>query len=399
MGGSKSARRERTRRILYVEGNTDGTVGGSYFSLLHLVSRLDRSRFQPVVVFSTENELISRFLSADVEVIVRKPLAPVVFGWRAARLVAKLANFLLGLVVEPMRLMALLRRERVVLVHLNNGIIKNHPWMVAAWLARIPCVNHERGINPGFLLRARLLARTLDAVICISGAVHRSLLANGLSNLPMVTIHNGLDVAEMRLTRLPGEIRNELGLDHECRLIGMIGHIRAWKGQEIVVEAMASLRDDFPDLVCLFIGDVSPEERGYQVKLTKQIVAMGLSGRVLFTGHRPDVANYINALEIQVHASIAPEPFGRVLLEAMALAKPVVASGDGAVPEIVVDELTGLLFEPGNPNSLASCLRRLLLNRDEAMAMGREGRRRLEESFSIEQSALQVEELYERLLN
>jgi glycosyltransferase involved in cell wall biosynthesis len=314
-------------------------------------------------------------------------------------LVAKFLNFLLGMVVEPVRLMALLRRERISLVHLNNGIIKNHPWMLAAWISRTPSVNHERGINPSFLPRARLLARTLDAVICISGAVYRSMLANGLGHLPMVTIHNGLDVAAMRVTRLPEEIHAEFGLGRDCRLIGMIGHIRSWKGQEIVVQAMAALRDEFPELVCLMIGDVSQEEREYRNRLARQIDDLGLSGRVLITGNRPDVANYINALAIQVHASIAPEPFGRVLLEGMALAKPLVASRNGAVPEIVLEGITGLLFEPGDPASLAISLRTLLSDRDAALAMGREGRRRLERCFTIQQSTSQVEALYQRLLS
>jgi glycosyltransferase involved in cell wall biosynthesis len=302
------------------------------------------------------------------------------------------------MVIEPVRLVTLLRRERIALVHLNNGIIMNHPWMVAAWISRTPSVNHERGINASFLPRARLLARTLDAVICISGAVYRSMLANGLGHLPMVTIHNGLDVSAVRVTRLPEEIRAEFGLDQHCRLVGMIGHLRAWKGQDILVQAMAALRDDFPELVCLMIGDVSPEEREYRDKLTMQIDDLGLTGRVLITGNRPDVANYINALEIQVHASIAPEPFGRVLLEAMALAKPLVASRGGAVPEIVIDGITGLLFEPGNPASLAISLRDLLSDCDAALAMGRAGRRRLEACFTIQQSTSQVEGLYQKLL-
>jgi glycosyltransferase involved in cell wall biosynthesis len=398
MNRNRPGRRSAPKRILYVEGNTDGTVGGSYFSLLLLASRLDRNRFQPVVVFATDNELIPRFRSAGIETMVRRPQRPIAFRWPAARFVAKFLNFILGAIVEPGRLVVLMRRERVALVHLNNGIIKNHAWMVAAWIARLPCVSHERGINAGFLPRARLLARSLDAVICISGAVHRSMLANDLGHLPLMTIHNGLDVDEMRVTRAANDIRAELGLNPGSRLIGMIGHIRAWKGQEILVKAMALLKDEFPDLVCLLVGAISPEEQWYQARLERQIDASGLAGRILITGNRPDVANYINALEIQVHASVAPEPFGRVLLEAMALSKPLVASRDGAVPEIVVDGATGMLFEPGNPVSLAACLRRLLLRPAEALAMGQEGRRRLEQSFSVKKCTMQVESVYEGLL-
>jgi glycosyltransferase involved in cell wall biosynthesis len=109
--------------------------------------------------------------------------------------------------------------------------------------------------------------------------------------------------------------------------------------------------------------------------------------------------NYINALDIQVHASIDPEPFGRVLLEAMALSKPLVASNGGAVPEIVVHEHTGLLFEPGNPTALAAALRTLLADRPRAAAMGAAGRARLLAEFSIRHNVELTQALYERVLN
>ncbi|MGH8249493.1 MAG: glycosyltransferase family 4 protein [Steroidobacteraceae bacterium] len=385
-------------RILYVEGNVDGTVGGSYFSLLYLASRLDRSRFRPIVLFAAENELIHRFRAADIAVMVRRPARPfVISGW-LGRAAGKALNFLLGWVLEPVRLAALLRRERVSVVHLNNSIIKNHPWMLAAWVLRIPCVTHERGINPEYLARARLLARTQDAIICISGAVRDNMVALGLGKLPLVTIHNGLDPAAMRVTRTVEDIREELALDSRRRLVGLVGNLKAWKGQSIVVRALALLHHEFPDVVCLLIGGASPDEATFQAALMRLIEEQGLAGSVVWTGYRSDVANYINALEIQIHASISPEPFGRVLLEAMALAKPLIASSAGGVQEIVVDGETGLLFEPDNPASLASRLRTLLMQPARAAEMGRAGYERLVRSFSIDQHVREVEALYARIL-
>jgi glycosyltransferase involved in cell wall biosynthesis len=178
----------------------------------------------------------------------------------------------------------------------------------------------------------------------------------------------------------------------------MIGNVKAWKGQEIVIRALGLLRDDFPALVCVLIGDTSPDDAAYRKKIDALIERLGLRGRVLVTGHRTDVANYIAALEIQVHASIAPEPFGRVLLEGMAFGKPLVASGGGAVPEIVVHGQTGLLFEPGRPDSLASALRVLLNDPARAAAMGNAGRQRLAAEFSIQHNVSETQALYDRLL-
>jgi glycosyltransferase involved in cell wall biosynthesis len=385
-------------RILYVEGNVDGTIGGSYLSLLFLVSGLDRTRFDPLVVFARENKLIPRFHERNVRTLVRPPARTV--RWRGwwGRLCGKALNFARAVVWQPLRLAELLRREQVALVHLNNTVRLNHPWMIAAWLARVPCITHERGINDRFSRTDRLLVRRLRAVICISKAVEDNCAARGLAGVNLVTIHNGLDPAEMRVTRDADELRAELGVAPTARLIGLVGNIKRWKGQELVIHAMDQLRDEFPDVVCLLIGAASDDEPPYLERIERLIDRSGLQKRVLITGFRSDVANYVNLLEIQVHASTSPEPFGRVLLEAMALSKPLVASNAGGVPEIVVDGTTGLLFEPGNVDALAGCLRQLLRDPARGRMLGQAGRQRLEADFSVTANVARTQALYTALL-
>jgi glycosyltransferase involved in cell wall biosynthesis len=387
------------RRLLYVEGSDDGTIGGSHFSLLFLVSGLDQTRFTPLVVFATENALLPRFQATGARtLIVRFGAGPRPSG-RLARLVAKARNFCRTYLLLPRRLARILRRERIDLVHLNNSVTQNHAWMIAARLAGVPCITHERSIRPAFTARDRRLARDLRAVICISSAVRENFVALGLGDLPFVTIFNGLDPAQIHCTRSPADVRAEMGVAPDARLIGIVGRIVPWKGQEIVIRAMGLLREEFPDLACVLIGDTSPNARAHRERLAALTHAFGIASRVHITGFRKDVANYINALEIQVHASIHPEPFGRVLLEAMALSKPLVASNGGGVPEIVMHEHTGLLFEPGNPAALAAALRTLLADRPRAAAMGAAGRERLLAEFSVARNIELTRALYERLLN
>jgi len=387
-----------TRRILYVEGNVDGTVGGSYYSLFFLATGLDRSRFHPIVCFATETPFRDRLRSEGIDTIVVQMTAPFVVKGPLGRIASKAANFLLGLLVEPMRLARLLRKLDVSLLHLNNSITRNHPWMIAARMAGIPCITHERGINESFSTRSLWLARTLKAVICISAAVRDNFQERGLGDLPLVTIYNGLDPAAMTVSRGRDEILREFGIPAGARVTGIIGNIKPWKGQEVVIRAIAMLRTEFPDLHCLLIGDTAPDQADYRTSILDLIRELDLAERVFVTGFRADVANYVAALDIQIHASIAPEPFGRVLLEGMALAKPLVASGGGAVPEIVENGRSGLLFEPGSPAALADALRRLLLDPAAAVRMGQAGRERLEQHFSIRNNVAQTESLYERLL-
>lgn len=386
------------KRILYVEGNVDRTIGGSYFSLFYLVAGLDRERFEPIVVFATDNSLISSFNARGVQTIVRAPAQPTILWHGGGRILAKPVNFVRGWIVEPIRIAALLHRHRISLVHLNNGIIRNDSWVIAARLAGIPCITHERGIIPHFHPRDKFLAKRLDAIICISKAVHDNLVSSGFGGPKLTTIYNGLDPTEMRVTRSALEIRRELGVQPSARLIGIVGNIKKWKGQEVVIRAMASLHNFFPEVICLLIGDTPPHDSAYRATIHDLIRDSGLTDHVLITGFRTDVADYINALEIQIHASITPEPFGRVLLEGMALGKPLVASNVGAVPEIVLDGRTGLLFDPSRVDALIKCVHELLADPIRAQMLGRNGRSRLDERFSAATNARQTEHIYDELL-
>jgi glycosyltransferase involved in cell wall biosynthesis len=388
------------QRILYVEGNVDGTIGGSFFSLLFLASGVDRNRFEPIVVFAAPNGLLPRFHSAGIRTEI-VPLARSIKlpGGPAGRFLAKSLNFLRGALAEPARLAKLMKRERIDLLHLNNSIVRNHAWMIAARMAGIPCITHERGINDVFQPRARTLARYLRAVVCISGAVRDNFHARGLGGLPLVTIYNGLDPAEMKVTRTAADVRAEIGAPEGARLVGIVGNIKPWKGQEVVVRAMAELRSRYPDVICVLIGDTSPHELDYRDRVLSLARELGVQDQIRITGYRQDVANYVNVLEVQIHASIAPEPFGRVLLEAMALSKPMAASNGGAVPEILVHGSTGMLFEPGSHVDLARVLDHLLGDPARAAAMGVAGRARLDAEFSIARNIELTHQLYERVFS
>ncbi len=385
------------RRILYVEGNVDGTVGGSFFSLFYLVSRLDRSQYLPLVI-RADNPIISDFHAAGVETRVIPSRPAVVLPTPIGRIAAKVGNFLQGFALEPWALARMMRRERIELVHLNNSITRNHVWMIAARMARIPCVTHERGINPHYLKRSLTLGRGLDAVICISNAVRENFAELGIRGLKLATIPNALDPDELHVRRDPAQVRLEYGLSPERPLVGMVGNIKHWKGQEVLIRALATIRHRFPNVACLLIGDTPSDSADYGRHILELVKQLDLTDNVIITGYRKEVADYINAVQILVHASILPEPFGRVLLEGMALRRPLVASGGGAVPEIVTDGVTGLLFRPGDADHLAQCLERLLEDPTKARSMGEAGYRRLVDHFSIARNVSATQQLYDQIL-
>ena len=126
--------------------------------------------------------------------------------------------------------------------------------------------------------------------------------------------------------------------------------------------------------------------------------ALQLEARVEFTGFVHDVQAAIDQLQIVVHASTVGEPFGQVVIEGMAAGRPVIATNGGGIPEIVVDQVTGLLVPMNDARALAVGIASLLRNPAEARAMGDRGRRRVKDLFTIERSAKAVEQVYLDLL-
>lgn len=399
-----------SRRILYCESNADGTVGGSFYSLLFLVQGLDRKRYEPLVVFYRDHALVPVYREAGIDTRILPRPAPFQFASRLAagrglfalpgkllvpaQKLANLWRFLLRPVLDKYRY---LRRERIDLVHLNNSIIRNNDWMLAARLAGIPCMTHERGINRHYPRLARWLAPRLEAIVCISSAVADNLRHHGIPDHNFRIIFNGLDPDRVQASRSPQEVREAWRIPPAAPVIGMVGNIKEWKGQKSVILAVAELKGEFPDLRCFLVGDTAEADQPYRDRLEQLIREHRLQDNIIFTGYQSCVADFVNATDVVVHASVLPEPFGRVLIEAMALGKPLVGARDGAVPEIIVEGETGLMFTPDDPTDLARCIRQLLRDPETAKRMGTAGYRRLQQQFSIGSNIKKTTAIYDKV--
>lgn len=394
--------------ILYCEGNADGTVGGSFFSLLYLVRGLDKARYNPIVVFHHGNALIQKYNQAGIQTIVIPKPEPLVFRktggllWRAIspliRLIQKSVNFLRFFVMTGIQYACLLKKHQIRLLHLNNSITRNHDWMLGARLTGVRCITHERGINRHYSKMSRYFSTRLNAVICISNAVRDNLYRNGINPPNLHIIYNGIDPSLV----VPNQARECIRLRHSIgadqTIIGVIGNIKEWKGQETIIRAMPRIVARYPNVVCLLIGDTATGDQYYKDRLDQLIEKEKLEAQVMFTGYTDNVANYLDLLQIVIHTSSDPEPFGRVLIEAMSMKKPLIGTRAGAVPEIIDHGKTGLTFPPGNADALADAVLRLLDDPQEALCMGLAGYQRLYDNFLISVNVEKTERLYEKLL-
>lgn len=388
------------KNILYLEHNVDGTVGGSHFCLLEICRNLDRSRYQPIVCFYQENSLLPEFRESGAEVIVRAAMTPfrlrsTLFG-RLNRPLQALINMLKALIVRTSGWCIFLLQQRIRLVHINNACGYDHDLMFAAWLLRIPCVVHERGIQPSLPPATQFFSNRIDRIITISDAVHRNLLNKEISPAKLLRINDGIDTA--RLTQLTPieELRNTWNIPAGVPVIGIVGNIKVWKGQETVIRAMSRLQGDYPELRCLVVGSVS--DPIYKERLDRIIDEHRLHKAVTFTGYQKRPTDLISLFDIVIHASVDPEPFGIVLLEAMGKAKPVIATKLGGPLEIVVDGETGYLTRPQDDQELAERITKLLNDADTRTRMGRHGQERLLEKYTIQTNISKIEALYTELL-
>jgi len=250
-------------------------------------------------------------------------------------------------------------------------------------------------LNPFVGIVHYLLSGQQDMIIAISDHVARFTIARGVRDTARVRrVYHGLDPdASSSLDRDGLRIRAELGIGAADFLVGNVGRLAPQKGQRHLVAAMPLVVERVPTahLAIVGAGDLEPRLRD----LAREA---GVSERVHVLGPRRDVPAFMHAIDAFAMPSIW-EGFGIVLLEAMAAARPIVASRVATIPEVVLDGETGLLVPPGDSAALAEALVWLATERDGAAALGRAGRERLRRHFSLEKMVGDTETLYRELLD
>jgi glycosyltransferase involved in cell wall biosynthesis len=370
----------RACKLLFVEHFAE--PGGAQLSLLGHLRALDRTRYEPSVLFSTEGRMIERVAALGVRT-ARMPLSP--YSKR------QLPAFLLSTI----RLLGFLRRHRVDLLHANS-IRATLDALWAARLARVPIVAHIRDVREFRPVIESQLLRS-DRVIAISRAVHAAFRDHRerISIIP-----NGIDLETVRVSDADREaFRRQWKIPPGAPVIGMASRLNPEKGHLCFLEAAARILRERPETFFLIVGQPLFEgedeyERGLRQRVADSEV---LRQRVVFTGYLDRVEIALAAMDVLVLASRS-EGFGRVLIEGMAQGKPVVASRAGGPEDIIVEDETGLFFPPDDGEALAASLLRLLGSPELSRRLGEQGRRRAGALFDVRKTTRRVEEVYQQLM-
>lgn len=409
-GEARDARRPRMTTVLFVEASSGGVLGGSLTGLYHLIRGMDRRRFRIGMALYEHKVIEAELAEINVPVhhVARRRLPKQhalleLNGYQKAK-EASAVRAGLGVGRQTARLIAeelpaalalarVIRREKADVIHLGNGLRANFDGILAGWLTRRPIVCHIKGFEK-YAGRERWAARRISTLVCMTQAVLEHCHANGVGSPDERVVYDAVDEAWLRPGRSRDAVRQEIGIPLDAPCIGIAGNIQEWKGQRVVVEALGRLVEQ-PNLHCVIAGGVHRAGAAYASELEARIAALGLSGRVHLTGFRNDIPDVMNAWDVLVHASVRPEPFGRVILEGMLLGKPVIATAAGGVPELIDDGRTGWLVPPGDAGALADCLQRVLSGPREAQALGARARDWARDHFSLARQVAEMSEIYE----
>lgn len=397
------------KRILYVEGCRDGTIGGSHTCLLRTVSTLDVARFDPTVVVYDDRQFAQTLRQIRIKVEVVPNVLPFSFSTRLLQVSALLRP--VSLAVRPLQqglnlvwhflrpslsCALAIRRWRIDIVHLNNSLNTNHEWMVGARLAGVKIVSHERGISQKLSRTSLRLGRGLDALICVSHATRDPLVRQGLDPSRIHVIYDGLDTSSMAFTTAPDDIRTSYAIPPDSPIIGVVGNIKHWKGQETVIRATAILKTTWPTIRCLLVGGIQSQDP-YMNRLNRLVEELSLHENVVFAGFQANPLDFLRTMDVVVHSSIEPEPFGMVNLEAMYAGRPVVSTTIGGPSEIFDDGRTGLLIPPGDASVLADRVQFLLADPQYRLRIGQAAREEVVRRFNSADTVRRIEQVYDAL--
>jgi len=307
------------------------------------------------------------------------------------------------------RLSEIIRGRKINIVHSQGGRADFYARMAAKTLKpKVKLVNTVampvKGYDVGALRKGFYRVfdwfseRYVDRFIVVSEVLRETLLSSyKIQPDKVIKIYNGIELDEYRpnskeVRSQKSEVRREFGLTKDAPVIGAIGRMVWQKGFEYLIECAPEIVKAFPDAKILIVGD-GPLKDKLKVKSEKLKVA----DKIIFTGFRGDIKEILSAIDILVIPSLL-EGFPMVTLEAMAMAKPIIATNIDGITEQITDGVNGILVPPKNPSALAKAVIRVLNDKETARNMGLAARKKVEQEFSIGKMVAETEKVYLSLL-
>ena len=411
----------KPRRILYV---TRVAKGGAAVVVDQLARGLDRNRYESIVLFDTysQSAIREKLSNSDIRTIDLKKCCDKsvsaqfkpgkrrdIGGWIETHLgkwvsqsyffLKSFCEFMLWQAPRIRSFVRTIRENEIDLVHTHSYLHNSKPEIIAAWITGTPCISHNHQYSK-LMHFDKIFARFVDRFIYVSSQQAEYHIAQGIPRIKGTVIHNGVDMNAFTQSYDVEVVRREFNNKFGEPLVGLIGRIEWWKGHEYFLEAIAEVAKHIDVLKALIIGELTEASiinRRYLNKLRLMVKSMGLEDKIIFTGSRDDIPRLIAALDIVVHASSTPEPFGLVVIEGMAAGKPVIATAAGGILDIIEDGVNGLLVQRKDSKAMAEAILRVISDRDKAERMALAARRHVAEKFTVQHQLTVVQKVYDSI--
>jgi len=390
-------------RVAFIQ--QEARMGGVEFSTLNLATRLNRSRFTPLVICPSEGDLPRHCEERGIPVaIVPRPRlfsVGIQFGQHIITNPAALAFNAFAFLPAAVRLARFLRSHADLIV--TKGMMAHFYGGLAARLAHLPCIWHiQDRVNEqrGFGLYPSILswgARAFANRVIVDGeAIFKQL--DPWARQKASVIYNGVDTEEFNPQVDGRSVRTEFNIPFDVPLIGTVARLVPWKGHHVFLDAIATLAGEFPEARFIIVGAPVFDTQEYANRLRTQAKQLGLEKRVCFAGFRWDLPQVLAALDIFVHPALEKDTSPLTVISAMASGKAIIASAVEGVREIIEHEREGLVVPPGDVEALAQAIRRLLTDPNLRHKLSQGARARAVQELSVNQSVRRVEEVLEVVL-
>jgi glycosyltransferase involved in cell wall biosynthesis len=354
--------------------------GGAETVLLDLASKVDSRRFRSVALLVKKGWLQEQLQERGVKTFLVE-----CGSWYDFRL--------------PRTIARVVREEKADLIHSHLPDQNFYSCLAGVLVGRKTIVTYHGPIEitsaQGMrqVIKIQFVRHAAASVVVVCDYVGAMLQNVGFKPKKIVRIYNGID------TKLYGDtqgsnLRSELGVPLDTKLVGMIAHLHLAKGYEFFIQAARKVVDALPKVRFVAVGEI---KEPIWKELSTLIENLGLKDHVHFLGLRDDIPGILHDLDVFVLSSRS-EGFPLAVLEAMAAGRPIVVTRSGGPQELVDDGRTGFLVPPADAQALAETICKLLADPTKAMELGRNARVRVESQFSIETMVGKYEQLYERLL-
>ncbi|MFT9004097.1 MAG: glycosyltransferase family 4 protein [Liquorilactobacillus hordei] len=355
--------------ILYLHAGAE--MYGADKILLQLVSNLDRTKFNPIVILPNEGVLKGKLIENDV----RTTVIPYPILRRKYFNVGGIIKYIAEYSKSCRLISEYLKKNgiKIGIIHVNTMAVLEGIILKKKLKAKLLWHVHEIIVKPRivFEILCFFIGKYADKCIAVSKAVSNHLLGSNLINKDKLqVIYNGVDSTKFNSNIEIDYLFDEFEVPRNSIRVGMIGRVNSWKGQDDFLDATTDLLNEIPNVYLFIIGSAFEGEEWRVKKLKKRIKETKFSERIIFSEFRNDINAIHNFFDIFVLPSTNPDPLPTVVLESMASGKPVVAYEHGGVKEMVKNNYNGLLVEPVKPQYIKSALIKLLQNRELRISFG-----------------------------